>query len=208
MYRDQQIKYTQFYRLTDGEWYDEIREDLENILSMGVSIASITCDGHPSILKAVRRVCKNTVLQRCTVHLQRMCRAWLSEKPKSIEGLTLLKITQQIGSIKTIEQSHYWMASLVKWYNANADYINEKSMNPTTKRTWFRHKNVRRSFVVLKRALPNMFHYLNNPLIPKSTNPLEAYFGHLKSNLSIHRGLSKENKKGFIKWYLHFRNSV
>ncbi len=35
-----------------------------------------------------------------------------------------------------------------------------------------------------------MFQYLDNPKIPKSTNGLESYFGHLKDNLSIHRGLS------------------
>lgn len=51
-----------------------------------------------------------------------------------------------------------------------------------------------------------MFQYLDNPKIPKSTNGLESYFGHLKDNLSIHRGLSYKHRKNFIKWYLYFRN--
>jgi hypothetical protein len=206
IYRDQQIKFTQLYRLTDGEWYEEIKEDLLNLKSLGINIESITCDGHRAILKAVKQVCKDTILQRCTVHLQRMCKVWLSSNPKSEQGSQLLKIANKIGSIRSVESSHYWLASLAKWYEMHKDFVDEKSMNLQTCRTWYTHKNVRRSFVVLKRAIPNMFCYLQNPRIPKSTNPLEAFFGHLKSNLSVHRGLSRENKKNFIKWYLYFRN--
>jgi len=51
-----------------------------------------------------------------------------------------------------------------------------------------------------------MFHYLDNPRIPKSTNGLESFFGHLKSNLTIHRGLSLKHRKEFILWYLYLKN--
>jgi hypothetical protein len=33
---------------------------------------------------------------------------------------------------------------------------------------------VRKAFVHIRRALPDMFHYLDNPVIPKSTNSLAA----------------------------------
>ena len=46
LYRDNTIKFTQLYRLTTGEWYEELKEDLENLLSLQVQIESITCDGH------------------------------------------------------------------------------------------------------------------------------------------------------------------
>jgi hypothetical protein len=65
---------------------------------------------------------------------------------------------------------------------------------------------VRRSFVTIKNALPDLFHYLENPRIPKSTNGLESFFGHLKQNIFIHRGLSKEHFKNYLKWYLYFKN--
>lgn len=44
VYRDSSIKFTQLYRLSDGEWYEEIREDLMNLLALGVQIESITCE--------------------------------------------------------------------------------------------------------------------------------------------------------------------
>jgi hypothetical protein len=42
VYRDNSIKFTQLYRLTDGEWYAEMKEDLENLIKLGVNIESIT----------------------------------------------------------------------------------------------------------------------------------------------------------------------
>jgi hypothetical protein len=206
LYRDNTIKFTQLYRLTDGEWYQEMKEDLENLLELGVQIESITCDGHRSLLKAIRKVCKQVVTQRCLVHIQRMCRIWLTASPKTIPGAELKSIISTLHQIKTYSQRDYWIVSLVKWYEKHKDFINEKSFNTETKRFWFKHKMVRRSFISLKKALPDMFHYIDNPKIPKSTNGLESFFGHLKGNLAIHRGLSKEHRKDFIRWYLYFRN--
>ena len=54
VYRDNTIKFTQLYRLTSGEYYSEIKEDLDNLLSLNITIESITCDGHRAILKAIR----------------------------------------------------------------------------------------------------------------------------------------------------------
>lgn len=51
LYRDNTIKFTQLYRLSTGELYTEMKEDLENLLALGVQIESITCDGHKSLLK-------------------------------------------------------------------------------------------------------------------------------------------------------------
>jgi AraC-like DNA-binding protein len=205
LYRDNTIKYTQLYRLTDGEWYDEIREDLLNLINMGVQIESITCDGHKSLLKAIRKVCKHVILQRCLVHIQRMCRIWLTMRPKSQAGNDLRIIVSKLHTIKTHNQRDYWVVSLVRWHKQYEDYIKEKSYAQTG-RYWYKHKLLRRSFTVIRRALPDMFPYLDNDRIPKSTNGLESFFGHLKSHITVHRGLSKLHRRNFIKWYLYFKN--
>jgi hypothetical protein len=207
VYRDNTIKFTQLYRLTDGEWYDEMKEDLENLVKLGVDIESITCDGHKSLLKAIKKVCKTVTVQRCIIHIQRMCRIWLSTKPKSEAGIELRRIVSKLHLVNDIEEKWYWIVSLIKWYEKHEDFVNAKSYNQETGRFWYTHKMVRRSFTMIRKALPDMFHYLDNPRIPKSTNGLESFFGHLKANLNVHRGLSKEHRKSFIRWYLYFRNS-
>lgn len=67
---------------------------------------------------------------------------------------------------------------------------------------------IRRSFSVIKKALRNMFLYLKDDKIPNSTNSLESFFGHLKVNLNIQRGLSFGNRKSFLKWYLYYKNQM
>ncbi|MBA3706895.1 MAG: transposase [Bacteroidetes bacterium] len=206
LYRDNTIKFTQLYRLTNGEWFEEIKEDLENLLTLGVQIESITCDGHPAQLKAIRKVCKDVTLQRCVVHIQRMCMIWLRMHPKTLPGIELRRIVSKLHLIDNELKRDYWIVSLIKWHKEYESFINEKSTNIITGRYWYKHKAVRRSFVVIRKALPNMFCYLDNPRIPKSTNGLESFFGHLKGHLNVHRGLSNEHRKNFILWYLHFKN--
>lgn len=206
IYRDNTLKFTQLYRLTDGEWFEELAEDLHNLLELGVQIESITCDGHKSLLKAIKVSCPEIRLQRCLIHIQRMCLIWLSNKPKSDAGLELRKIVSALHKITTVSERDYWIVSLVKWHEKHKEFVNQKSFNEKTGRYWYTHKLIRRSFVVIKKALPNMFEYLHNDKIPKSTNGLESFFGHLKNHLNVHRGLSYKHKKQFIQWYLFLKN--
>lgn len=208
LYRDSTIKFTQLYRFSDAEHYTEIKEDLLNLLSLGVQIESVTSDGHKSILKAVKDALPNTIHQRCVVHIQRDCRIWLTKYPKSFAGYDLKLITAKIHTIKTHYQLSFWLLELYNWHEQYQDYINEKSYNVETGRYWFTHKMVRRSFMTIKRALPNMFHYLENPKIPKSSNAIESFFGHMKGHLNIHRGLSYKHRKQYLMWYLYFKNKI
>jgi hypothetical protein len=205
LYRDQSIRYTQLYRFSDGEWYEELKEDLGNLIALGVQIESITCDGHKALLKAINKICRQVIVQRCIVHVQRMCRIWLTSRPKSIAAFELRQIVGRLHCIKDRQQWGYWIVELINWHKEHQIYLNEKTIH-IEGRYWYKHKMLRRSFTVIKRALPNLFHYLDNPNIPKSTNALESFFGHLKNHITIHRGLSKKNRRLFIRWYLYFKN--
>lgn len=177
------------------------------MLSLGITIESITCDGHRSILKAVRKTCKEVMLQRCLVHIQRECKIWLTQNPKSEAGLSLLAIVKRLSQIRTHHEAQHWMREIVDWHTHYQTFVQEKSYSKTTGRYWYKHKLVRRCFIMIKNALPNMFQYLFNDHVPKSTNGLESFFGHLKSHLLLHRGMTKEHRKSFIKWYIYFRNN-
>ena len=206
IYRDNNIKFTQLYRISNGEWYEELKEDLDNLLALGVKIESITCDGHRAILKAIKKSCKDVTVQRCLVHIQRMCRIWLTMRPQSNAGSELRLIVSQLHRIRTSLERDYWIVRLVRWYEKHQQFVNEKSFHQSSSRYWYKHKMVRRSFIVIKRALPDMFHYIDNPRIPKTTNGLESFFGHLKNHLTVHRGLSNSHRRHFLRWYLYFKN--
>lgn len=205
-YQDDIISYTQLFRFSDAERYEEIKEDLSNLLLLGLTIASITCDGHKATLKAIKKILPDVTLQRCLVHIQRMCLLWLTANPTYAAGKELRSLVLMIHHIKTQNDKEYWTKTLLAWEARFKDFLKEKSYKMETGRYWYTHKLIRRSYYTIKRALPNMFHYLNSPNIPKTTNGIESYFGHLKNHLDLHRGLTKNNRINFIKWYIYFRN--
>ncbi len=205
-YQDDILSYTQLFRFSDAERYDEIKEDLSNLLELGLQIASITCDGHKSTLKAIKKVMPDVIVQRCLVHIQRMCLLWLTANPTYEAGKELRVLVLMIHRIKTHNDKQYWIQSLLSWEARFNDFLKEKSYRAETGRYWYTHRLIRRSFFTIKRALPNMFCYLNDSNIPKTTNGIESYFGHLKNHLDLHRGLTKNNRINFIKWYIYLRN--
>ena len=87
------------------------------------------------------------------------------------------------------------------------DYLKERTYSKESGRYWYTHKLLRRSYTTIKRALPNMFHYLSNPKIPSTTNGIEGFFSHLKNHLDLHRGLTVEHRIHFIKWYVYLSNN-
>jgi AraC-like DNA-binding protein len=206
-YQDHDDGYTQLIRFTDGEHYTEIKEDLDNLIKLGVQIESITTDGHKSILKAIKTALPDVIMQRCLVHIQRMCMIWLTRLPKHIAGVELRHLVLLLLKIKTNNDKLYWIAELEQWYQRHKDYLKEKTYNEDTGRYWYKHRLIRRSYYTIKRALPNMFHYLSNPKIPATTNGIEGFFSHLKNHLDLHRGLTVKHRIAFIKWYIYLSNN-
>ncbi|NHZ86926.1 MAG: hypothetical protein GWP19_13800 [Planctomycetia bacterium] len=56
---------------------------------------------------------------------------------------------------------------------------------------------------IILKALPDMFNYLDNINIPKTTNGVEGYFGRMKQKYRQHPGISKQRQKAFFNWYLY-----
>ena len=193
-YQDDLDGYTQLIRFSDGEHYSESKEDLDNLLYLGVQLESITTDGHKSTLKAIKKSVPDVIVQRCLVHIQRMCLLWLTLYPKHEAGQQLRSLVLMLLKIKTENDKLFWIRELNNWYAKHQHYINEKTFREDSKRYWYTHKLLRRSYFTIKRGLPNMFHYLQNTNIPNTTNGIEGYFGHLKNHLDLHRGLTPKTE--------------
>ncbi len=98
-----------------------------------------------------------------------------------------------------------WSIAFEKWYHRHQAFIEQKVINKPTNRWWYKHRHIRRCAVMIKVALPDMFHFVANKNIPKSTNAIDSYFGHLKLNLNVHRGLSYKHRTYFVLWYLYLK---
>ena len=68
--------------------------------------------------------------------------------------------------------------------------------------SWLTHKQLKRAEALIRNAIPNLFHYLDNPNIQRTSNGLEGRFSGFKQHYRQHRGLSKSRREGYIAWYL------
>lgn len=204
-YLDNGLKYLQYYSLVKRECYESYLIDLSLLKESGLNVVSITSDGQKGLIKAVGEIFPNIVHQRCIIHIQRMSLIYLTRFPKTKAGMELRKLVTYLHEIDDHEKRDIWIKLFSEWYKKYHNFLQEKSES-ITGRKWYTHKLLRRTRSLIKNALPNMFHYLDNPNIPKSTNALETRFSYLKNNIRIHRGLSRSNRKGFIMWYNYFKN--
>ena len=120
--------------------------------------------------------------------------------------MELRRLVLQLLDIKNENDRLYWTRQLLQWHERHKEYLQQKTYQHQTRRYWYTHKLLRRSYLTIKRALPNMFHYLSNPKIPHTTNGIEGFFSHLKNHLDLHRGLTSEHRINFIKWYVFLSN--
>ena len=111
-YQDHDDGYTQLIRFSNGEHFGEIKEDLDNLIKLGVHIESITTDGHKSILKAIKKSLPDVIVQRCLVHIQRMCLLWLTRFPKHDAGMELRRLVLLLLQIETENDRIYWAKEL------------------------------------------------------------------------------------------------
>lgn len=72
-----------------------------------------------------------------------------------------------------------------RWVEDNAEYACEKGRIPNTDQTYFIRNDLRKAYVHLRRAIPNLFRYIDCPGLPKTTNALESFFGHIKDQLRL-----------------------
>ncbi len=156
-YQDHHAGYTQLIRFSDGEHYQEIKEDLNNLINLGLQIESITTDGHKSILKAIKKAMPDVIVQRCLVHIQRMCLLWLTQYPKHIAGVELRSLVLMIQKIKTDNDHKFWTIELDTWYKRHEEYLCETTVNQQTGRHWYTHKLLRRSYFTLKEHFQTCF---------------------------------------------------
>ena len=206
LYRAENLKRTIFYRFSTHEDDDEIASDLISIRDLGYDVIGITTDGGDNIIRAVQFVFPNVPRQRCVVHVQRECLNSITQRPRSTEAKLFRNLIQDLSVVKTKNDKLWWLNMYTRWIEDNEEYIFQKAMVSYSHQEYYVHNDLRKAYIHLKRALPNLFTYIEHPGVPKTTNALEAFFGHIKDQIRSHRGLAESRIDNFVKWYLFFND--
>jgi hypothetical protein len=181
----------------------ESSEDLARFYSklsdVGLNPESATTDGNTAQTRQLKNCWPDIKLQRCIVHVQRQGLSWCRRNPKRTDAKHLRELLLKLTEVKTKDDSIRFTKGFYAWEKRFGTGI-ESSPN----RGWVFTDIVRARSMVTK-ALPNLFHYVDNPKIARSTNALEGYFSRVKEHYRLHRGLSKKNKVNYFKWYFYLK---
>lgn len=203
-YFDNDLKHLQYFEIVESENYLDFKLGLELLKTAGLNIKSITSDGDRALIMAINEVFPGICYQRCIIHVQRMALAYLTRNPKYPAGKDLKSIVLDLHKISNHEERFGWIRRYRAWETNYHDFLNERTKFLSDKRL-YKHFGIRQAKAQIENTISHLFHYLDDPKIPKSNNGLECRFSYLKNNLRIHRGLSKEHRKSFLLWYNWFK---
>lgn len=170
-----------------------------HLADSGLSPISATVDGNPQQLKYLRKVWPSIIIQRCIVHVQRQGLSWCRKMPKRTEAKHLRELFVGICDIWSTKEAERFIMDFKKWENQYGSMI----QHSTNRGKVF--SDIIRARSMLTKALPDLFHYLNNPNISRSTNTVEGYFSRLKEHYRLHRGLSPSKRNNYFNWYFYFK---
>lgn len=190
------------HQVIDGEY--DIKEKVKdlvcyfnNLKLKGLRPKSATIDGNPAVIEALRMAWPTIIIQRCLVHIQRQGLSWCRRSPKRTDAKHLRKLFLAVTEIKTKQDAEKFLLTLRSWEEKYG-----KELRNSRTGGWVVSDLVKARSMLLK-ALPDMFQFLTDPKIPNTTNGVEGYFSRLKDKYRKHRGLSKERRNNYFKWYLY-----
>ena len=184
------------------EGYQNVMPWFAYLKDKGLDPLYVTMDGEQGAMRAVKEIWPEIKIQRCLYHIQREGMRWLRTYPKTQAGQDLRFLLSTLCSIQTVKERDLFIERFYQWLEHYLDFVQSL---PTNKVAF---KDLKRTITLIKNALPNMFCYLKDPNIHKTTNALESFHSRLKSDYQRHRGLSQEHKIKYLNWYCYYKNGL
>lgn len=182
----------------------KIAKDL-HIIKEHYVFTGVVSDGGTGIVKAVGDVFPHVPHQICLAHLHRDVISAIGRYPKDIRTQELKRLADHVWLIESKEALRWWEGKLKGWIRSHHGFLIEKRYD-LDYNYWFLHKGARRAVSILQELPHTSFKFLDHPLMPKTTNEIEAQFGHLGKRWLSHRGLKTERWETFMWWFVYFYN--
>ncbi len=169
---------------------------IEELQQKGFVILAIVCDGRKGLLQSFQEI----PVQMCQFHQSAIIRRYLTKKPKLESAQEL----QEVVDLMKRTDKESFIGALSLWFNKWEYFLNQRSVNPLTNKSFYTHKRLRSAYRSLKNNLPWLFTWYDHYRIkiPNTTNAIDGHFADLKNKLRNHNGLSIERKKKFIDGFL------
>lgn len=192
VFRDAKEKENLWWKFIGKEKLTYYKQGHLFLVDKGYTILSVTIDG----FKGLPKTFESYPIQFCHFHQKQIIRRYVTRNPRLQAGMDLKEVVEMLEHLPEDEFKQYLKAYLTH-YKA---FLNEKTLNPYTKRYNFTHPRLRLAINSLVRNLPHLFTYQQHPNIniPTTTNTLESHFSHIKGIVRVHRGLKRNIKQKVI----------
>ena len=172
------------------------KRGIEQLKSQGFTIAGIVCDGRRGLMNSFDEI----PVQMCQFHQTAIVRRYITKNPRIPAAIELKEIT---ALLKQTDKESF-EGALLQWYDKWECFLNERTTNEKTGKSFYTHKRLRSAYRSLKTNLKWLFTYHEHIQLgmPNTTNSIDGHFADLKNKLRNHNGLSKSRKKKFIDEFL------
>ena len=189
------------YKYTMRENYETVYQLSAALKAKGLNPISVTLDGHPSVIRALRVVWPDVKIQRCLYHIEHQGQMWLRTYPKTPAGRALKQLLSGLAHITTQmgkEEFDRYYQYVKEEYSEFIRRLSSKTIG---------EKDVKKALALINNAYGNMWHFLVDRSIPATNNKVEGYFSELKQQYRKHKGLSKAHREAYLKWYIYYKNT-
>lgn len=196
VFMDNTTKTVLHYAIVSNETNSAYKQGIDHLATLGVDVQSITCDGRRGLSKLFTSI----PCQMCQFHQIQIVTRYLTRRPKNIASLELRKLTLTLIYLN----KDSFIKHLDHWYSTYKSYLDERSINTDTGKTWYTHKRLRSAYRSLRTNSDWLFTYkeYDHLDMPNTTNSLEGLFSELKRQSHSHHGLNEHRKLRFIKDFL------
>jgi hypothetical protein len=167
-------------------------QGVKELQSKGFEVLAIVCDGRKGLLQSF----DNIPVQMCQFHQVAIIRRYITKNPKIPASIELKDF---VALLKMTDKESF-EGGLELWFTKWESFLNERTINLETGKSYFTHKRLRSAYRSLKTNSKWLFTWYDNYglKIPNTTNAIDGHFSDLKNKLRNHNGLSKERKIKFI----------
>ncbi|MFC1546689.1 transposase, partial [bacterium] len=187
------------YEYIGKENYHDVYTLLKRLKEQDLNPLAVILDGHQKVIQAFIDLWPSIIIQRCLFHIKKQGQQWLRTFPKTKAGKELKDILKILMFVKTEEHKKEFIRIYANWFFAHKRFIKQLPITSVA------NKDLKRTTSLMNNALPNMFHYVKDQNIASTTNLLENLFSQLKQKYRDHRGLSKQHKIAYLKWFCYFK---
>ena len=131
------------------ETNDLYKQGIQELQNSGFKIVAIVCDGRRGLLQSFNDI----PVQMCQFHQAAIVRRYITKNPRMAASIEL----QEIVSIMKHTDRESFEGALILWNKKWKSFLNERTLNEETGKSFYTHKRLRSAARSLKTNLPWLF---------------------------------------------------